>query len=38
MLILHKMNPRLSLCSEEEWVCLWLQSIKNLSCVKSCMC
>ena len=38
MIILRKMNPCLSLGSEEEWVCLWLQSIKNLSCVKSCMC
>jgi len=38
MLILRKMNPCLSLRSEEEWVCLWLQSIKNLSCVKSRMC
>jgi len=38
MIILLKMNQCLSLGSEEEWVCLWLQSIKNLSCVKSSTC
>jgi len=26
MIILRKINPYLSLCSGEEWVCLWLQS------------
>jgi len=29
MIILRKMYPCLSLGSDEEWVCLWLQSIKE---------